>query len=138
MKTLRISLAGLALAGMCQGVWGSGGICTEHDADLMAKGRGWGTIEKVLDKVFNGGKGAKAIAEANRVCAIEDSVRDYCYDQIRRMADANTLKFDWGGSDIQSTDSGFVVLTRGSDHQRWYKVRCYASNSGQILRVIAN
>ena len=136
MENLKIALAGLALAGMCQGVWGSGGICTEHDTNLVIDGRSWGAIEKTFDKVFNGGKGAKAIAEANRVCAIEDSVVDYCYDQIRRVADASTLVLGIPMHRGYSTDSGFFVRVWGNDHNRNYKVRCYASNSGQILRVI--
>lgn len=132
MKALRISLVGLALAGMCQGVWG---ICSSHTATVSVENPG--AVERAIDKIFNGGKRTKEIAEANKECDTLYATAHYCEGQIRRVADATTLTFSRGPSwKHEDTDSGFAVTVWGEDHRRSYKVKCYASKAGQVLRVL--
>lgn len=160
MKAMRIALAGLALAGVCQGVWGgyytdrgydgrtvvdsdTDAECSSYDRNRMSG------IEKFFDKVFSGGYKTEYEARLKKLCgererekaaesdqkAIKTELLDACKQRVRQAIHArDTLTFHVSG--VSNTDSGYVANVTGSSIGGHIDVKCYADSRGNISRVL--
>lgn len=160
MKTLRIWLAGLALAGVCQGVWGGYYTDRDHDgrtvidSDTDAECSRYERnkmdgAERFLDKVFNGGYKTEYEARLKKICgereqqkaaesgqrAIKAGLLDACKQHVRQaVKERDTLTFHASG--VSGTDLGYVANVTGSSAGGHISVKCYADSRGNISRVL--
>lgn len=132
MKTLRIGLAGLALAGMCQGAVAREVGCTD-DRGIQKLS----ALEKKWDDMFNDGKQSKFIAErladAAACRAFLDSRIELCKQVVRQKLDAATL--DFYPSHVYTTDAGHRTEISGTEARGYFSVSCYTSEDGTLLRA---
>lgn len=160
MKTLRIGLAGLALAGMCQGVWSGYYANSDYDGVTIVPSdtamecssyahNKMNGVEKFFDKVFNGGYKTEYESRLRKLCgereqqkavegdqrAIKAELLDACKQRVRQAVQArDTLTFHASG--ISNTDSGYVANVTGSSINGYIGVKCYADSRGNISRVL--
>jgi len=114
----------IACALLCwQGV-GWAGCASEHSMN---------SFERMADRMFNDGKETKRKTALAAECEVKNKTTSECLRRIRSSINDVTLVLN--GPFIDDTEAGFEVSISGHTDARVLIASCYASSSGEILKI---